>query len=65
MKVSCLPVLDFILLSILFIYFILFYKLNNVLSGSLPDLPSENTMIYELLLPIPAGDGMVVVVKAD
>lgn len=55
MKVSCSPVLDFIL----------FYKLDNVLSGSLPDLPSENTMIYELLLPIPAGGGMVVVVKAD
>lgn len=38
-------------------YFILFYKLNNVLSGSLPDLPSENTMINKLLLQIPAGVG--------
>ena len=45
MKVFCSPV------------FILCYKLNNVLSGSLPDLPSENTMIYQLLLLIPAGAG--------
>ena len=42
MKVFCSPV---------------FYKLNNVLSGSLPDLPSENTMINKLLLQIPAGVG--------
>lgn len=54
MKVFCSPVF----------YFILFYKLNNVLSGSLPDLPSENTMINKLLLQIPAGVGRVVV-KAD